>query len=432
MPFEQIAGLPRKIAVIGGGISGMGAANLLADAHHVTLIESEPRLGGHARTVLAGRNADQPVDTGFIVFNRATYPNLIALFDRLDVPVVPSNMSFAVSAAGGAVEYALHGPGAIFAQRRNLVRPQFLRLIRDLLRFNSRASEFSGDRTITVRELLTRLGTGEWFRKYYLEPFSGAIWSTPKSQILDFPAWAMIRFFENHALLNYSGQHQWFTVAGGSRQYVSRLAAAMRRKGVEIRVGAPVQAVRRGALGPEIRLGGGEWEVFDDVVFATHSDDTLRLLSDADLRERSALSAIRYQPNAAVLHADSALMPRRRKCWASWNHTEDRDPSGDRIDLTYWMNSLQPIPPDDPMFVTLNSRRRIRDELIYDQVTFRHPVFDAAALAAQEVLAARNGARATWFCGAWMGNGFHEDGLASAIEVAAGINRIGVARVAAE
>ncbi|WP_372573369.1 NAD(P)/FAD-dependent oxidoreductase [Ruegeria jejuensis] len=432
MPFEHSAGAPRKIAVIGGGISGMGAANLLADTHNVTLYEAEGRLGGHARTVIAGKNGDQPVDTGFIVFNRATYPRLIGLFGKLDVPVAESNMSFAVSARGGAVEYALHGADAMFAQRRNMARPGFLRMVRDLFHFNANAARYAQDRDITVGELLQRLGTGEWFRKYYLEPFSGAIWSTPKDKILDFPAWAMIRFFENHALLNYDGQHQWYTVRGGSVEYVRRLQLAMQRKGVSLRLGAPIDGVRRSSLGPLVKTSGAEWELYDEVVFATHSDDTLALLADATPREQAALSAIRYQPNHAVLHADTSLMPRRQKCWASWNHTEDAKPQSDRIDLTYWMNLLQPIPKEDPLFVTLNSRRRIREELIYEEATFRHPVFDTAALAAQEKIAGFNGTAATWFCGAWMRNGFHEDGLASAVNVVEGINRVAMTPMAAE
>ena len=258
---------------------------------------------------------------------------------------------------------------------------------------------------------------GAWFRDYYLLPFSGAIWSTPKRRILEFPAYAMIRFFRNHNLLSYSGQHQWYTVQGGSVQYVQRLEAALRRRGVEIREGCPIRAVHRDGPGVRIAPQGGVDEHFDEVVFATHSDVTLRLLADADARERGALERIRYQPNQVVLHSDAAMMPKRRKVWSSWVYTEDRNAPSDVIDLTYWMNSLQPIPMDDPLFVTLNSRRPIREELIHDQVTMHHPVYDAAALAAQEEIRGFNGANATWFCGAWMRNGFHEDGIASAADV---------------
>ena len=233
----------------------------------------------------------------------------------------------------------------------------------------------------------------------------------------------MVRLFDNHALLAASGQHQWYTVSGGSIEYVRRLQARLSKDGVDIRTGASVQGVRRGALGAEVRLQSGEWELFDEVVFATHSDDTLRLLSDASPEEHAALSKIRYQPNTAVLHADPATMPRRKAVWSSWNYVEDKGQAKDRIDLTYWMNCLQPIPKDDPLFVTLNATRPIREDLIYDQVTFSHPVYDLAALKGQAEVRAMNGTRSTWFCGAWMKNGFHEDGFASAVDVAEALAR---------
>lgn len=407
----------RRIAVVGAGISGMGAAHMLAPDHQVTLFESGARLGGHARTVLAGKNGDQPVDTGFIVFNYANYPHLSALFKELDVPVVPSNMSFGASFDGGRLEYALTSLNAIFAQRRNVVNPRFLGMLRDVVKFNNNALTLAQDKSLSLGDFLARLGTGDYFRDHYLLPFSGAIWSTPVEKVMDFPAHALIRFFENHALLGYSGQHQWYTVEGGSISYVDRLAAAMRRGGVDIRLSAGVQGIRRTATGVEIRTNGGAWEAFDEVVMATHSDDSLALLSDATPAEQAALGAIAYQPNDVVLHADTSIMPKRRATWASWVYTEDARAKSDRIDLTYWMNSLQPIPHDDPHFVTLNTKRTIREELIYDQVTLRHPVYDLAALDAQGTLRQMNGQNRTWFCGAWMRNGFHEDGLATAVDV---------------
>jgi hypothetical protein len=439
MPFEQPAsprhsptGPGRRIAVIGAGISGMGAAYRLAESHQVTLFEAGPRLGGHARTVMAGKRGDQPVDTGFIVFNYANYPHLAALFAELEVPVVKSNMSFGASIDGGRLEYALHGPDAFFAQRQNALNPRFIRMLRDIFKFNKNALRVAEDRTLKIGEFLSVLGTGRYFRDYYLAPLSGAIWSTPTEKIMDFPAHAMVNFFENHALLNYSGQHQWYTVEGGSISYVTRLERAMRDRGVEIRLQAPVTGVRRHSLGADVKSPCGDWESFDEVVFATHSDDTLAMLSDPSPQEQAALSAIRYQPNDIVLHADTGIMPKRRKTWASWVYTEDRHSPSDRIDLTYWMNSLQPIPMDDLHFVTLNSKREIRQELIYDQVTLRHPVYDLAALDAQADVAAFNGARRTWFCGAWMRHGFHEDGLASAMEVVHGIEGLATAPLAAE
>ncbi len=402
----------------------MAAAHLLATDHSVVLFESENRLGGHARTVLAGKRGDQPVDTGFIVFNKVNYPNMVALFEKLDVPIVESSMSFGASIKGGWMEYGTGTNSAFVAQARNVVRPQFWRMFRDMLHFNKNALAISqGDSGpgLTIGDLLDRLGTGQWFRDYYITPLSGAIWSTPTQGILDFPAQAMIRFFENHNLLGISGQHQWYTVKGGSIEYVRRLGAAMEAQGIEIRLNTRVAGVRRVDGGVFVRAEGGEWEVFDDVVMASHSDQSLAMLSDATSAERAALSAIRYQPNTAVLHCDPSVMPKRKKVWSSWVYTEPKDARTDRIDLTYWMNSLQPIPQDDPMFVTLNPNRAPRDEFIYETNTFHHPVYDLPAIKAQATIRAMNGTANTWFAGAWMHNGFHEDGLVSALDVVAGI-----------
>lgn len=422
----------RNIAVIGAGISGMGAAYALAQSHKVTLYESGAKLGGHARTVMAGRNGDQPVDTGFIVFNYANYPNLTKLFDDLDVPVCKSNMSFGASLKGGEIEYALASLGAIFAQKKNLLNPKFLRMTADILRFNARGLEIAKDPAMTIGEFLKKLGTGDWFRDYYLLPLSGAIWSTPVDQILDFPAYALLNFFENHALLSHKGQHQWYTVKGGSVEYVRRLQAALERRGVDIRLKSAVSGVSRNAVGATVSSQGAIPEFYDEVIFATHSDDSLRLLSDATEFERTQLGAVQYQPNDIVLHADPSVMPKNKRCWSSWVYSEAADKTSDRIDLTYWMNSLQPIPNDDPHFVTLNTTRPIKDELIYDQATFCHPVYDLPALQAQQSIAAHNGANHTWFCGAWMKNGFHEDGLASALDVVAALEAQTALQVAAE
>ncbi len=422
MPFDTTDRHLPRIAVIGSGISGLGAAHLLADRRSVVLFESAARLGGHARTKIAGKHGTQPVDTGFIVFNHATYPQLTALFDKLNVPTAPSEMTFGASIDGGRIEYGLRDLSSLFAQRRNLGRPAFLRMVSDLIRFNRNADAAASNPEASVSDLLETLGTGTWFRDYYLAPISGAIWSTPVEKVLDFPARAMIDFFRNHALLHHSGQHQWHTVRGGSVEYVSRLETALRRQQVEIRLSAAVVAVRRLADRVEVRCGGGEWEAFDEVVFATHSDDTLRLLADADPTERDSLGAIAYQPNQVTLHADTSVMPIRRACWSAWNYTELRDRPPGPIDLTYWMNALQPIPEDDPLFVTLNAARPIREDLIHDQTTLRHPVYDLGAFRAQKALRERNGHNRTWFCGAWMGNGFHEDGLASATDVSQGFD----------
>ena len=418
MPFENAQAVAKRIAVIGGGISGMGAAYALRHSHQVVLFESTPQLGGHARTVIAGKNNDMPVDTGFLVFNNVNYPHLTQLFEELSVPTINSDMSFGASIDGGWLEYGVLAPSAIFAQKRNVLRPKFFGMVRDILKFNKRASKENIDPTITIGALIKKWQLGDWFRDYYLTPFTGAIWSTPTMQILDFPAQAMITFMKNHALLGAGGQHQWRTVKGGSRKYVNLLEQALVKNDVELRVSTSVDAVRRGTAGVEVKSVGGEYETFDDVIFATHSDITLAMLSDANAIERNALGAIKYQPNDMVLHADTSIMPKRKAAWASWVYTEDKDRQSDRIDLTYWINRLQSLPNDDPCFVTLNTQRDIDPALIYDQYTFSHPVFDVAALQAQQVLSDLNGTNSTWFCGAWMRNGFHEDGLATGIEAA--------------
>lgn len=432
MPFETATVSPRKIAVVGAGITGMGAAHMLAKDHSVVLFEAENRLGGHARTRMAGPNADTPVDTGFIVFNYANYPKLTALFDHLDVPVVKSNMSFGASFDGGRLEYGLAGANAIFAQRRNIVNPKFLRMIRDILHFNKHGLDASAEEGLTIGDLMIKLNLSEYFRDHYLLPFSGAIWSTPKEKIMDFPAKAMMQFFDNHALLQSTGQHQWYTVQGGSKSYVDRLGADMFARGVDMRLGAGVDAVRRTPLGVEIKTNGADWEMFDEVVFATHSDDTLRMLADPTASETATLGAVRYQPNRVVLHSDTSIMPKRRAVWSSWIYAEEAGKQADQIDLTYWMNSLQPWLTGQDYMVTLNTTRPIRDEMIWDEVTLRHPVYDTAAIAAQSRAAAMNGSNRTWFCGAWMKNGFHEDGLSSAVDVVISLNADERLEVAAE
>lgn len=422
----------RKIAVIGGGISGMGAAHFMSNSDNVVLFEAEPRLGGHARTVIAGQDSNQPVDMGFIVFNHANYPELAALFKDLDVPITKSNMSFGASVRGGRVEYALASLDSIFAQRRNLLDLRFLRMCRDILKFNSRGLDIARGRDLSIGELLKELGTAEWFKDYYLLPLSGAIWSTPKEKIMDFPAASLMQFFKNHALLGVTGQHQWYTVQDGSVEYVRRLEARMLARGVDIRLKAPISSVRRQNGQVTVTPKGGVPETFDEVIFATHSDDTLALLADARAHEQDLLGAIAYQPNEVVLHCDASVMPRCKKCWSSWVYTERSSQASQQLDLTYWMNSLQPIPKDDPLFVTLNSTHSIRDEFIYNQTNFRHPVYDAKALRAQKLIKMRNGENNTWYCGAWMKHGFHEDGLLSAMDVAQQLGSRAALTLAAE
>ena len=418
MSFDVLPIREQRIAIVGGGISGLAAAYLLAPHHAVTLFEASPRLGGHARSVMAGLNGDQPVDTGFIVFNYANYPHLTRMFQKLDVPVARSDMSFGASINGGKIEYGLRNMRALTAQKRNLFRPGFARMLRDILRFNETAEALAKDDDATIGELLEDMRLGDWFQRFYLMPLCGAIWSTPPAEIRAFPARSLVQFFRNHALLSASGQHQWWTVDGGSAEYVRRLAHHLRGRGVAIRTGTPVQSVTRN--GPQITVHSASPAdaEFDQVIFACHSDQTLRLLTQPTRQERAALSAIRFQDNQMILHRDVTQMPLRKAVWSSWVYKADTSRAEPAIGVTYWMNRLQNIPQNDPIFVSLNPCEPVPDHMIYDQTTFRHPVFDAAALAAQRQLTAIQGKNNTWFAGAYTRHGFHEDGFASAVRIA--------------
>lgn len=412
--FDQTQGSRKKIAIIGGGISGLSAAYYLSFNHDVTLFEAAPRLGGHARTVMAGKNGDQPVDTGFIVFNYATYPYLTALFRDLEVPVMEAEMSFGASIDNGRLEYGLGSLRALTTQKRNLLRPKYYRMIADVLRFGKYAEAAAKDDDRTISELVAELKLGAWFRNYYLLPMCGAIWSTPIEAVDQFPARSLLRFLKNHALLAGTRQHQWWTVKGGSIEYVKRIEAALIERGCDIRTGTPVISVSRSAHGVIVKAANSEACAFDQIIFACHSDQALAILGEnATALEAGALGSIRYQTNKAVLHRDTNQMPKRRACWASWAY---RSQYG-KIGVTYWMNRLQNIPDGDPLFLTLNPPSEVPAELVYDRVDFAHPIFDQAALKAQETLRGLQGQNRTWFVGAYHRHGFHEDGIASAMHV---------------
>ena len=414
---------PQRIAVIGGGISGLAAAYQLSPHNAVTLYEAAPRLGGHARTVMAGLGGDQPVDTGFIVFNYVNYPHLTRMFQELDVPVAKSDMTFGVTIDNGRIEYGLQDLVALTAQKRNLARPGFARMVRDILRFNAHAETMAYDDSTTIGDLMDRLGLGTWFQRFYLLPLCGAIWSTTPDQVRAFPARALVQFFRNHALLSTTGQHQWWTVDGGSAEYVRRLERRLRTQGVAIRHATPVRSVDRNEGKVTVRCAAGA-EEFDQVIFACHADQALALLSRPTKRENVALSAMRFQDNRVILHRDPSQMPRNRKVWSSWVYRANTAISEKAIGVTYWMNRLQNIPENDPLFVSLNPSAEVPDHLIYDQKTFRHPVFDGPALVAQRELDEIQGQNATWFAGAYLRHGFHEDGFASAVRVTRMMDRV--------
>jgi hypothetical protein len=414
MPYEPPpvrAERPLEIAVIGAGISGLAAAWLLAQRHRVTLYEAAGRLGGHSNTVVAG---GVPVDTGFIVYNEATYPNLTALFRHLGVPTKASDMSFAVSIDGGRLEYAGGSFAGLLAQPANLLRPRFWSMLAGTLRFYRQAPrDLARLGLISLDEYLAAEGYGAAFRDDHLYPMASAIWSTPASEAGRYPAAAFIRFCKNHGLLKFAGRPVWRTVEGGSRVYVERMAGAL---GGGIVTGRPVTAIRRIEGGVALSAGAANESRFDHVVVAAHADQALRMLTDPSPDERRLLGAFRYARNEAVLHADTCLMPRRRAAWSSWNYLGRRAAGG--CSVTYWMNRLQGIPEATPLFVSLNPSVEPAPERVIRRETYEHPQFDAGAIAAQGALWSLQGRRNTWFCGAYFGAGFHEDGLQAGLAVA--------------
>ncbi len=410
-----------RIAIIGSGISGLGAAALLHPAHDVTVYEKAQNIGGHARTLTIHHDgSDVDVDTGFIVYNERNYPYLTKMFRHYGVPVQKSNMTFGISIDNGRIEWGAQSPNSLFGQRSNLFNPSFWRFIFDILRFNAGAERaVARNPGLTLGDMIKKMRMGSWFAPYYILPMGGAIWSCPLDVMLGFPAKSFVDFFKAHGLLTVTQQPQWYTVTGGSRAYLQKLAAAFSGR---IKTGCAVTKVERSNGSVRITDATGAVESFDHVILACHAPDTLRLLTDADDRERDFLGSFPYQKNTAVLHRDAAQMPVRRACWSSWVYlAESQQPRKD-LTVTYWMNQLQSIKAA-PLFVTLNPIKPIPDSLTYDVCEFEHPVYTLKAAAAQARAAEMQGHRNTWFCGAWLRNGFHEDGLASAVEVA---KRLGV------
>jgi predicted NAD/FAD-binding protein len=407
-----------KIAIIGAGISGLGAAFLLHPKHQITVYEKEGRTGGHSRTVTVTHGEREiAVDTGFIVFNKRNYPHLTGLFRHLDVPVQPSSMGFAATILNGWLEWGSQNLTSMFAQRRNVARPAFYRLIRDVMRFNALAlATAEASPNLTLGGLIERLRLGQWFQQYYILPMGGAIWSCPPKRILNFPALTFTRFFANHGLLSVRGQPQWYTVTGGSKEYVRRLTQSFSQ---HIRTGCGAARIVRNQDGVEITDTQGRTEAYDHVVLACPGDIAKTLLADPSDDEAEILSSFRFQDNRAVLHRDRCVMPIRRDAWASWVYRADGLDDEHAITVSYWMNSLQGIDHRFPLFVTLNPAIPISHEMIFDEHNFRHPIFDARAIAAQGEVDRIQGRRNTWFCGAYLRHGFHEDGLASAVAVAA-------------
>jgi predicted NAD/FAD-binding protein len=418
-----------KIAIVGSGISGLAVAHRLQEQADITLLEADGYFGGHTHTVdvtlpSATGEITHGVDTGFLVFNEHTYPNLIALLAELDVDTAKSDMSFSVKVpgakAGGPLEWSGSSLNTVFAQRSNLVNPRFLRMLRDVVRFNKLATDIAlrnaeVELMQPLSEFLRQHRLSEEFAHWYFLPMLGCIWSCPTDQMLQFPVATMIRFCHNHGLIQVSNRPQWWTITGGAKHYVEKIVSKISDK----RLHSAVQLVERTAQGVMI-TSNGQTEHFDAVVLATHSDQSLALLSDATAQERETLGAIRYQANRAVLHTDTSVLPQTRRAWASWNYERSDIAQQDatRVCLHYLLNMLQPLPFSQSVVVSLNPVRAIAPQHVHGSFDYAHPVFDLAAIRAQSQVPALQGQQNTYFCGAWTGYGFHEDGLKSGLDVA--------------
>lgn len=415
-----------RVAVVGSGISGLAAAWSLATEAQVTLFEAAGHFGGHANTVdVCLEGLSGPVDTGFLVFNHRTYPRLVKLFEELGVETADSDMSFSVQDRSSGLEWSGSNLNSVFAQRSNLLKPSFIGMLRDILRFNRLTTALAqrGEEEILrepVGEFLERHRFGVGFREGYLLPMVGCIWSCPTRQMLQFPIATLIRFCHNHGLLQIADRPQWRTVRSGSRNYVQRMVRAVEDR----RLNCPVRQVRRmsdasGMRYVTVATDRGE-ERFDEVVLACHSDQTLALLPDADPMLRAWLAALRYHRNRAVLHTDATQMPRRRLAWAAWNYERAADvqTEGSGVCLHYWINKLQPLPWKTPVVVSLNPIREPLRRSVLQEFEYEHPVFDLTAIQAQSRLEQFQGQDGLWFCGAWTRYGFHEDGLTSGLAVA--------------
>jgi len=425
-----------KLAIVGSGISGLAVAHRLHTSHEITLFEANDYFGGHAHTVdvtlpSAQGLVSHGVDTGFLVLNERTYPRLIALLQTLGVEMAPSDMSFSVQTPlpgqASRLEWSGSDLRSLFAQRRNLVRPAFWGMLADLLRFNRLCTQIATAQDedqlrLPLQTFLDQHRFGQPFRDWYFLPMLGCIWSCPTDQMLQFPVATMIRFCHNHGLLQITRRPQWYTVDGGSREYVGRIVSHL----ADARLQCPVRRISRDAAGVTVHTDHGS-ERFDAVVLATHSDQALALLEQPSPLESQLLGQIRYQPNRAVLHTDTAVMPTSRAAWAAWNYERASDARQEsaQVCLHYWLNRLQLLPFSQAVMVSLNPVRTIRPECVLGEYDYSHPVFDLAAIEAQRQIPRLQGVQHTWYCGAWTGYGFHEDGLSSGLEVADQLQQLG-------
>jgi predicted NAD/FAD-binding protein len=432
-------GMLPRVAIVGSGIAGLAAAHHLRGHAEITLLESGAYFGGHTHTVdmrlpnAQGQEIDFGVDTGFLVLNERTYPHLLGLFKTLGVEIAPSDMSFSVQVpeqrGQRRIEWSGSNLSTVFAQRRNLISPQFWGMLSDIVRFNRLCTDMAQqglDRTDgplmePLGDFLQRECFGEAFKHWYFLPMMGCIWSCPTDQMLAFPVATMVRFCHNHGLIQIANRPQWYTVRGGARHYVDAITADISDK----RLNTPVRGIVRDAQGAHVRTDAGT-ERFDHVVLACHSDQALTLLGEgASAAERAVLGAIPYQSNLAVLHTDTSVLPERRSAWAAWNYERAANAAQEQaqVCLHYWLNVLQPLPVEQAVVVSLNPQREIKEHHVVGRYEYAHPVFDLGAIQAQTQVPGLQGQQRTHFCGAWMGYGFHEDGLKAGMAAAASVRQ---------
>ncbi len=411
-----------KIAIIGGGVSGMVSAWLLSRSHQITLFEADRRIGGHTHTIEVAENGHRiPVDTGFVVFNEQNYPNFVRILDRLGVESQPTSMSFSVSCEQTGLEYNGTSLNRLFAQRRNLLRPSFWTMLKEIWRFNREGRRLIGEKdAVTLGSFLTRARFSEEFLRNYLVPLSASIWSARPASILDFPARFLARFLHNHGMLQVTGRPKWRVICGGSQRYVERMIRPFENR---IRLSSPVQRIRRLTDRVEVRTEVAGWESFDQVVLALHSDQALGILADPSPAEREILGNIPYQRNRTALHTDEAMLPRQRRAWASWNYHLLHRPQ-QPVAITYHCNSLQRLSSRRNYCVTLNRPGEIRPAAVIQEMDYHHPAYSVAAVEAQQRHREISGVDRTHYCGAYWGYGFHEDGVRSALRVCAALGEV--------